>query len=569
MPMVPPLLLALAVLALSRQPHVHAAQTAARLPGNSRMSAYRLQVEHMSAPLAVDSLQPQFSWSLQAAEGAQGLRQTAYRLVVTNRASGTVVADTQRVASSATVVSPLQLREEVDSDCSFEWSVEVWSSGHAAADDDDDDNVAVATKSTFGTGLLTQDAWHNAQWIGSDSLLRTSFSMPADQSIRSGTVRIACPGYCVVTINGANVTDAVLGHQTVYERTVLYDSYDVTTLLKAGSVNVIGVEVGRGWYGSFEDSCSAVAPSATDCTAAQHGHSNPLKCLPYCWQQQPGQLGNRSIMMMLSVRGSSGSTTHIVSNNSTWRQSSGSLVHDDIYKGEVRDYRLAEEGWDTASFDASHWQPATAAVPPGGDLVPAAYPPVRVINDTGRQPVAVWQVGGKGSGRWMFDFGYNTAALIRLELPASIGTAAGAAGTNITITTHEQLGANCSSRQSRSDCSNIGGGGPYPSTQTFILGGDNSSVAQRRRVMQTRMTYFGYQYLQLECKQWADSALPPTGLVVTMLPISTDVETVGTIAFHGEAAELLSKINAATLNSGRSNLVSVPTDCTSFPNICC
>jgi hypothetical protein len=65
--MAPPLLLALAVLALSRQPHVHAAQTAARLPGNSRMSAYRLQVEHMSAPLAVDSLQPQFSWSLHRA----------------------------------------------------------------------------------------------------------------------------------------------------------------------------------------------------------------------------------------------------------------------------------------------------------------------------------------------------------------------------------------------------------------------------------------------------------------------------------------------------------------------
>eukprot|EP01046_Picozoa_sp_COSAG06_P080190 COSAG06_NODE_27519_length_591_cov_1.550813_1_plen_147_part_10 len=147
--MVPPLLLALAVLALSRQPHVHAAQTAARLPGNNRMSAYRLQVEHMSAPLAVDSLQPQFSWSLQAAEGTQGLRQTAYRLVVTNRASGAVVVDTQRVASSATAVSPLQLREEIDSDCSFEWSVEVWSSGHAAAADNDDaDEVAVTTKST-------------------------------------------------------------------------------------------------------------------------------------------------------------------------------------------------------------------------------------------------------------------------------------------------------------------------------------------------------------------------------------------------------------------------------------
>lgn len=53
----------------------------------------------------------------------------------------------------------------------------------------------------------------------------------------------------------------------------------------------------------------------------------------------------------------------------------------------------------------------------------------------------------------------------------------------------------------------------------------------------------------------------PVGVRLTSLPVSTAVERTGSIEFKGEAAELLQKINDATLNSGLSNLNSVPTDC--------
>ena len=50
-----------------------------------------------------------------------------------------------------------------------------------------------------------------------------------------------------VTANGALLSQP-LGHQTLYERSVLVDTHDATPALRAGA-NTIGVEVGNGWYG--------------------------------------------------------------------------------------------------------------------------------------------------------------------------------------------------------------------------------------------------------------------------------------------------------------------------------
>ena len=37
--------------------------------------------------------------------------------------------------------------------------------------------------------------------------------------------------------------------QTTYDRTVLYDTFDVTRQVKAGDANVVAAELGRGWHG--------------------------------------------------------------------------------------------------------------------------------------------------------------------------------------------------------------------------------------------------------------------------------------------------------------------------------
>ena len=78
-------------------------------------------------------------------------------------------------------------------------------------------------------------------------------------------------------------------------------------------------------------------------------------------------------------------------------------------------------------------------------------------------------------------------------------------------------------------------------------------------VFETKFTYFGFQYLQVECAAWPQAL--PADLKVMMLPVATDVHTTGFIEFKGPSAPLFGKIQAATVNSGLSNLNSVPTDC--------
>ena len=51
-----------------------------------------------------------------------------------------------------------------------------------------------------------------------------------------------------MSLNGQLVQPDVLGHQQLFERTVLYNTYEAP--VRAGT-NTIGVEVGNGWYGSF------------------------------------------------------------------------------------------------------------------------------------------------------------------------------------------------------------------------------------------------------------------------------------------------------------------------------
>ena len=162
--------------------------------------------------------------------------------------------------------------------------------------------------------------------------------------------------------------------------------------------------------------------------------------------------------------GASEATTRIVSNLS-WQRGPAAVTFDDIYRGEVRDMAMDQAGWDTPAFDASTargWAPATAAVAPGGKLVPAAYPPVLQ-----QPPLEAQTVTRVSPGRFLFTFARNTAAMIRLELPVGIATPL------INISTHEQL-------------LNGSGNGPYVSKQTFL--NVNTTAARGLTTLETRFT---------------------------------------------------------------------------------
>jgi hypothetical protein len=257
---------------------------------------------------------------------------------------------------------------------------------------------------------------------------------------------------------GMRVSDSVLGHQQLFQKSVLYDTWNVT--MKAGR-NVLGVQVGHGWYGSFAASCKAAKPTATECHAAAQGHSNPLKCLPYCWESPStqGKLGQRAVILVLRGRNSS---TVVVSDLS-WRQGHGSVTSDDIYKGETQDLKVAKtlQGWDTVAFGSSaNWAHAVDVVAPGGELVAAAYPHIAVAKNI---PVQTPQSTVRlGPGSYLITFARNTAALIQMAVPPL------RVPCNVSIVTHEQLNQSTGS-----------GAGPFRPRRCFY-----SLLAQRRSLSQ-------------------------------------------------------------------------------------
>jgi alpha-L-rhamnosidase len=61
-------------------------------------------------------------------------------------------------------------------------------------------------------------------------------------------VEISGLGFYILEINGARATDDLLPPAfTAYDKTVLYNRYDVAPLLGAGR-NVLRVTLGNGWY---------------------------------------------------------------------------------------------------------------------------------------------------------------------------------------------------------------------------------------------------------------------------------------------------------------------------------
>ncbi|MET9458872.1 alpha-L-rhamnosidase N-terminal domain-containing protein [Streptomyces canus] len=92
-------------------------------------------------------------------------------------------------------------------------------------------------------------------------LLRRAFTLPRARRVSKARLHLSAAGNVTFTVNGAPITvhgkqatregtnvPRLLTDQSAYDRTVLYDTFDVTALLRDGRENVVA-ELGRGWYG--------------------------------------------------------------------------------------------------------------------------------------------------------------------------------------------------------------------------------------------------------------------------------------------------------------------------------
>ena len=200
---------------------------------------------------------------------------------------------------------------------------------------------------------------------------------PVSKPVERATLFISGLGEAETFINGKPVTHAVLTPGwTDYRKTVLYDTYDVTSLLHSGT-NVIGVMLGNGMYN--------------------------VDGLQGRYTKFIGSFGQPKLIAEIHIHYLDGSISTVAS-GSGWKTASGPILFSSIYGGEDYDARRLPANWAKAWFQADAWNPVFIANGPGGQLRAESLPPVKVAQVL--KPVQVTRVSSKIS---VYDLGRNIA----------------------------------------------------------------------------------------------------------------------------------------------------------------
>ena len=297
-----------------------------------------LRLENLDKPLGIDTAEPRFSW--QIASDKKNVRQTAYQIIVST--------DKGEVWNSGRVESDQQLwvryqGQPLKSATQCTWKVKVWTNvGETAWSDE----------ASFGIGLLKESHW-TGRWIGLEHLLpgeerglhtrlaaryvRKEFEL--NKPVKRAIAYVAGIGLHELHVNGvAYNREVLLPMPTDYRKTVLYNTYDITSGLK--DKNCIGLILGNGRLFPMRQN---------------KPYKAPVFGLPKC----------RINILIEFTDG----TTKRISTDEKWKiTANGPIRTNNEYDGEKYDGRKELTGWDVAGYDDKAWQLAERTEIPLGTL---------------------------------------------------------------------------------------------------------------------------------------------------------------------------------------------------------
>eukprot|EP00698_Gefionella_okellyi_P008493 TRINITY_DN2105_c0_g1_i1.p1 TRINITY_DN2105_c0_g1~~TRINITY_DN2105_c0_g1_i1.p1 ORF type:complete len:1115 (+),score=230.55 TRINITY_DN2105_c0_g1_i1:139-3483(+) len=449
----------------------------------------RLRVEYMSQPIGVDVAQPRFSFAPTNDDRAQSVAGYQIQVTIEKYGASKLVWDSGTVTDGRnSTANCVYDGPNLISATPYSWRArwldrtEVWSPW--------------SSSEPFETGLFDPSDWLDAQWIGGNGLLRSEFITSAAQIVRARAYVIGL-GYYELRLNGQKVGDHMLGHFTTFEIRILYDTFDVTDLIRdGGDVNAIGVMLGNGWY-----------------------------------SQPSVNVGKPTFRLRLLLEYANGAVQNVLS-STDFTTADSPITFDDLYIGEVYDARLLQAGWDRPYFaNKTEWTRAVLTTPVPTALLSSASiaPAVRAVETY--SPRLIYE---SAPGVYVVDFGQNMAGVARLRVR-------GPAGTNVVLQHAESL---------RPDGSvHVNEYGNSPMWANYTLAGTDEY-----ELYTPRFTYFGFRYIQV-------TGFPgvPDDAAFTAHFVHSDLDYTGSIIF-GEHT-LLNKIQAATRFAALSNFIDIPTDC--------
>jgi len=492
----------------------------------AELKSTMLTCENFSNPMGIDAAQPRFSWQINS--DARSVVQSAYRILVADNLKDLSnnkgnVWDSRKIVSDQSILLKYEGVTLLSAKKYF-WKVMIW--------DGKDQASAWSETAAWQMGLLTANDWKNARWIGYEDLpdsMRITAPAPETEkklgnkgkavpvvpffrkefqlkkTIAAATLFISGIGQYEASINGEKIgTGFLTPGWTNYDKTILYNSYDVTKNLKKG-INVLGAMVGNGFY--------------------------------YIPRQRYRKLvlafGMPKMICRLKINYKDGTEENIVS-DADWKTTPSPISFSSMYGGEDYDATLERAGWDKAGFDASTWKPVILPTVPKGILKAETDYPVSVA-----ETFQVKKIVKVGEGKYMYDFGQNASGVVELKVK-------GKKGQKIMLTPGEFLNDDLSVNQKAS-------GSPY--YFTYTLKGDGEEI------WHPRFTYYGFRYVMVEGVE------PDTVLIKTALPalISLNyLHTRNAAPQNGSfqcSNELFNKTYGLINWAIKSNLQSVLTDC--------
>ncbi len=468
------------------------------------IEANQLTCEYAVDPLGVDAVNPLLCWQLTSK--SRGALQTAWQVVAATDEelldAGTPdLWDSGKQSSSQQCHvryegEPLQSSEQVF------WRVRVW--------DRSDSPSPWSETGTWTMGVLDEDNWRGA-WIvapwESEALLMRQMIICRPE-LQRAIVHVCGLGHYELFVNGEKSGDALLAPGwTKYDRTCLYETHDITHLIKQGE-NAVGLALGDGMH----------HVERRNRFSKFQGTFGPLRAIAH-----------------IELRYADGSRDFF-GTDEEWRVSRGPVTYNDVYGGEDYDARKEEQVWHRPEFDASHWEHAVRLVRPSGRLRGQSYSalPIRAMESI--QPVGSTSMREAVS---VFDLGQNAAYMPRIKVT-------GPAGSTIRLTHAEVV--DDEGRINRDTC----GGNRGPAYWQYTKATDEPES------WFPQFFYAGCRFLEVEAIPAEPGGDLPSLASLEGVVVHADARPVGQFEC---SSDLFNRIHSLVRWAQRSNMVSVLTDC--------
>ena len=466
---------------------------------------FELKCENIPVPVGVDTQTPRLSWKLPLLE-----EDSINRVEIWLSTDSTQLSGRQSGYWNKSIIgAPIRVSydgQPLDSYTTYYWKIGYQTSSKQ--------KTTFSPISSFTTGCLSPDNW-KGKWITDKHDItyrpapyyRKSFQL--DKTIEQALLTIASAGLHELSVNGQRAGNHFLDPMyTHFDKRILSVTHDVTSLLSLGE-NVIGVQLGNGWY-NHQSTAVWFFDKAS-------------------WRNRP------KFTAQLHLRYTDG-TTEYLGTDSTWQTTDSPVIFNSIYTAEHYDAQKELAGWDSPGFNATGWYHAQETESPTETIKSQVMHPIR---ETARYTAT--QCKKINDSCYVYHFPKNIAGVTELKVK-------GKKGTKLRLKHGELLDKNGMVNMANIDYHYRPTDDSDPfQTDIVILSG------KQDRFM-PKFNYKGFQFVEVSSS--APIQLSDENLIA--VEMHSDIPAIG---YWSSSSDLLNKIWKATNSSYLANLFGYPTDC--------